>query len=366
MKDCNPGCNYRISQDMSERINIFRLIMTILVIFNHSNSNLSLFSGEALTVSVSHWVSESKYIIAHFFGRATVPGFFMVSAILLYRKPFNWASNMKRKLRSIAVPYFIINCGWILLFFIVQLFPFSSSIFNNPDNIIANWDLRQWCNALLGAPDKVVPFVYPLWFLRDLFIMNLLAGIIWKLVDKLPEPTFIAAIIAWLWFAQSNSSVPDFQSVCFWIFGTYIVKRNINPAKLDKIPTVLIAAILALCIYAEKLHRYDINYLVLYNLSITLSLLLVFRICTYIKCGKFKSALLWLSGYSFSIYLFHEFTTLTFRKIVASLLPASNVSYFLQFMLTPFIVAGFCLILSLLLQKLFPRFYALLSGGRAK
>ena len=164
---------------------------------------------------------------------------------------------------------------------------------------------------------------------------------------------------------MSNGSVPDYQSVCFWIFGTYIVKRNINLSKIDKIPTIVITLLLALSIYAEWLHRYDPNYLVLYNLSITLALILVFRLCAYIKGAKLRAALLWLSGYSFSIYLFHEFTTLTYRKLLAIILPAGDIFFFAQFILTPFIIAGFCLGLSLVLKKIMPRFYALLSGGRA-
>ena len=364
MKLFNPDCNYNISRDLSERINIFRFILMIMVIYIHSYGSVSVFSADAVSMESAPWFKDTKYIISQIITRAAVPGFFLISSILLYRKPFTWSENMKKKLRSLAIPYMIVNCAWILLFFILQSISFTAGIFSNADNIVRNWDLRQWSNALFGLPDDSVPFLYPLWFLRDLLILNLFAVIVWKLVDKLPELMFAAALYLWFFRSIPNTAVPDYQAVAFWIFGAYIVRRNIRLDIPDKFPLIFPAALLAVCIYLYMPVAYVDEYLPLLNLCITLSLVSVFVLCSKLQKTGFKAFLLKISSYSFSIYLFHEFTTLLFRKIGATVFPATVISQFLQYMLIPFIVTAFCIVFSIVLKKLMPHFYTLLNGGR--
>ncbi len=364
MRYCNPNCNYTISKDMSERINIFRFILTIMVIYIHSYGTVSGFSADAITLEKAIWFSRTKYIISQIITRAAVPGFFLISSILLYRKPFSWSSNMKKKLKSLAVPFFIINLAWIVLFFVFQNISFTSALFSSPDNIIRNWDLRQWANAIFGMPDNVVPFVYPLWFLRDLLILNFFAAITWWLVDKLPEPMLIGALYLWFFRSIPNCAVPDYQAVAFWIIGAYIVKRNIHFGFLNKVPSIVGFALLAFCIWKYLPFAYVDEFLPLLNLCMTLSLISFFILTIRIKNSIIKDTLLKLGNYSFSIYLFHEFTTLFFRKIAAMLLPGSVISQFLQYMLIPLFIAAFCIVFSIVFKKILPRFYALLTGGR--
>ncbi len=363
MRLCNPDANYIISRETSERINIFRLFLTILVIFNHMSASITLFSGEAVSVKLPYWFFIIKYILSQTLGRSAVPAFFLISALLLYRKPFNWQQNMKRKLKSLAVPYLILNTAWILLFFVLQQIPFTSGIFRNPNNIIANWGFENWTKALFGVPG-IVPFLYPMWFLRDLLILNLFASIIWKIVDRLPNTSFIAALIVWLKFSIYNNSVPDYQSVCFWVFGAYIVKKNIKLESLDKIPFVLVLALFLLSLRKDLITVYSPENQVPHNLSISIGIFLVYKLCTFVKNKKFKSILIKLSAYSFSIYLFHEFTTLAFRKFAAAIFPVTVASQFIQYLMIPLVVAGFCLLLSIALKKIVPRFYSILVGGR--
>ena len=188
---------------MSERINILRFILTIMVIYIHSYGEVvAFYDGAAFESSL--WMHRTKFIISQIITRSAVPGFFLISSIILYRKPFNWTQNMKRKLKSLAVPFFIINIAWIILFFVLQAIPATAGIFNSPDNIVRDWDLRQWVNGIFGLPDDVVPFLYPLWFLRDLLILNFFAAIIWWLVDKVPELMLGGALVLWFFYSIPN------------------------------------------------------------------------------------------------------------------------------------------------------------------
>lgn len=364
MRYCNPNCNYTISKDMSERISILRFILTIMVIYIHSYGSVSAFSADMTSYESANWLNNTKYIISQIITRAAVPGFFLISSILLYRKPFNWAQNIKRKLKSLAVPFFVVNIAWIILFLVLQAVPATAGIFNSPDNIIKDWDFRQWINGIFGLPDDVVPFLYPLWFLRDLLILNFFAAIIWWLVDKVPELMLLGALILWFFYSIPNCAVPDYQAVSFWIIGAYIIRRNINLRLLDKVPCILLLALIAFGIWKFMPFIYADVRLWHVNLCITLCLVFAFIFSGKITNSKSKSFLLKLSSYSFSIYLFHEFTTLLFRKIAVAIFPGSLISQFLQYMLIPFVVTAFCIVFSIVFKKLMPRFYTLLTGGR--
>lgn len=54
--------------------------------------------------------------------------------------------------------------------------------FNN--NIIADWSLFDWVNAYLEIADDLDILLYPLWFLKDLFILNVFSKIIKRIMDK--------------------------------------------------------------------------------------------------------------------------------------------------------------------------------------
>ena len=257
----------------------------------------------------------------------------------------------------------IFNLGWIILFFVLQQIPLTAGIFGNPDNIIRNWNFADWSNALFGVPG-IVPFLYPLWFLRDLFILNFFASLIWKLMDRLPNITLAVALVMWFKYAMSNTSVPDFQSICFWVFGAYIVKKNIRLEVLDKIPFLLILIVFFSAAWKDRFTVYTPENLPWHNLAMALGIVFVFKLCSYIKKGRVQELLLKLSAYSFSIYLFHEFTTLAFRKFAASIFPVTVASQFIQYLMIPIAVTVFCLLLSIVLKRITPRLYAFVTGGR--
>ncbi len=357
--------DYPISRQLSEQINIYRLLLVFLVIYNHSYHTVSLFSDAELVLEKARWLWHGKYALSQVIGRSTVPGFFLISALLLYRKDFDWRQNIRRKLKSLAIPYLFFNLAWILLFLVLQQFSFASFLFGSEENIVKNWSFVQWADALLGFRGDLVPFLYPTWFLRDLLILNLFAGLIGWLMDRLPWPTLLLAV--WLWFfkAESNTSVPDLQSICFWIFGAFVAKKGIRLELFNRPWMLLVLPVYAWFVYMATKHRYDPVYLPLHNMALFLGVFTLFAFSLLLFKLPCRSFLLRLSAYTFPIYLFHEFTTLTFRKLAAALFSTSALSQLLQYLLIPVAVVVFCLMLSVILKRISPRFFALITGGRA-
>lgn len=161
--------NYIISSLESQRIQILKVWLTIMVLFIHIYSNS--YSNYVAIFRFPLWF---EYIISQVICRCAVPGYFFISGILLYRKDFKWSENVKKKISTLVIPYFFINSLWLIIFFITQNIPFLSSFFSNEDNNISSWGIMEYLNAFIGYKNSC-PLVYPLWFIRDLFILNIFA-----------------------------------------------------------------------------------------------------------------------------------------------------------------------------------------------
>ena len=101
-----------------------------------------------MLLEVPQWLWMIKYIISNVISIVAVPGFFIIASILLYRKPFGWKENVKKKIRTLIVPYFILNTMWILIFLICQSIPFLKIYFGREESLVVNWTWVQWSNPI--------------------------------------------------------------------------------------------------------------------------------------------------------------------------------------------------------------------------
>lgn len=88
----------------------------------------------------------------------------------MFRKHIVWSHNIKKKLHTILIPYIIINTFWILLFALFSFIPSVAPFFEQ-------YRLNS-TEDIVGAYLNGIPYYYPFWFLRDLFVMNIIAGIL--------------------------------------------------------------------------------------------------------------------------------------------------------------------------------------------
>ena len=350
--------NYcQITDKDSKRINILKAWFTIMVVFIHSYSESINFSTGVVDYETPYWLEILKYTVSQCISRCAVPGFFMLSAILLYRTSFSWKENVKKKIRTLLVPYVLINSAWIIIYFVCQHISKLSIYFSNEDNIIANWGMMDWLQAygILGG----YPITYPLWFLRDLFILNIFAVVYKKIVEKLKWASLLLIALIWL-FAKVSWA----QAVCFWGVGCFIVCNNIKLNMLDQIKKGILYVIYFLAIVGDILTRiYKINWSV-HNICIIIGIIFWFVCLTDFKADKWNKVLLFISSYSFSIYLFHELSLSFLQKICARLLPTSATAQLLEYLLIPIFIIIVILIFSSALKKACPRLYGIITGNR--
>jgi hypothetical protein len=135
----------------------------------------------------------------------------------------------------------------------VQNNPFRES-FAQPDARLLNYGILDWLQAFFGNFTKDpgltrTPYNYPLWFLRDLFILDLLFIPLKRLIDKFPFG--ILTIVALLWISDTQLWVVSPEALLYFILGYYVVKYNISEKIVDNIRFMDIGIIYSFTVISE-------------------------------------------------------------------------------------------------------------------
>ena len=350
---------YNISSVISERVTLFKLWLSIMVVYIHSYSTEIHFNSGDIVFIVPVWLENIKYIISQSISSCAVPAFFVLSAIFLYRKDFSWWGNIKKKYKSLFIPYFLLNTLWILIFAVVQNIPSLSNFFSNPNNIVANWGINEWLKAYGFLSPELTPQLYPLWFIRNLIILNVFAVVIKKLLDYMPRVSLLVIVLLWI-IPTSFMDGYTKQSICFWVLGYFMVHYNIAMDTLDN-KKIWLTLIYLVLLIADCWLRYSI----LHSFSILVGIAFWFTCATLIS-GKAKEILLWIASFNFAIYLFHEMTLTTLKKIIVKILPTTAYIQLLEYICIPLLVICICLLFSFLMKKYCISLYSVITGNRTR
>ena len=363
-----PNKRYTISTEESERIRILKIWFTVMVIFIHSYAEEVHFSGENVVLQVPLWLASVEYIISQIISRCAVPGYFFISAVLLYKKEFTWVENIKKKLKSLLIPYLIFNTVWILIFFVAQHFAVFSPFFSRGYKIISNWGIAEFANAYLGFLDDQYPFpiCQQLWFLRDLMVLNILAIVIKRLIDRFPKVVLAVLLLMIILNVHTHLFFLNESALIYFCLGYYFVKYSIKFNDVEKIKGSYIIIAYIFAIVLDFLTKDAAIHYLFHSITIFIGLIFFYRFTTKIPEGNMHKGLMYVAKYSFSIYLFHECNETVLRKALTKLLPQTALCQTVLYFGIPVVIFCLCLLLSVVLDKYFHRIYLVLVGNRSR
>ncbi len=357
---------FTITDGESKRISVLKVWLSIMVVFIHSYDSSINFVGETVALDVPVWLDATKYIISQAISQSAVPAFFFLSAFFLYRKPFSWKQNICKKAQSLLVPYFILNTFWILVFFVGQHIPSLSPYFSQPKNIVANWSIGDWFARFFGSPSNMYPLLYPLWFIRDLFVLNLLAPPFEWFVKKAGPWSLAVFLAVWLLLDSTHLFFLNIPSLCFWGIGCYFAVRRISVSSLDQYnKTALVYPCLLIIVFLLR-NSAGIEFRFFYRLCLLVGVYFWYTFTTKINRESRRNALLFVSKYSFCIFLFHEMNLTILRKILTKLVPQTPIFALILYFGVTMLIVFLCVLLSWFLEKYMPKFYRVISGGRSR
>lgn len=346
---------YTLSKEESDRLNILKYIAIVFVVYIHSYPLDLTFSEGNMNLLLPQWLILFREILSRTISLCAVPLFYLISAVLLFRKKRDYKTTIKQKVRTLLLPYLIWNSLWTLVFILLQNIPFTSAYFSNSDSSILQYSFVEWLK-LYGIGDPT-PIDYPLWYLRDLMVVTLFFPIIDAVAEKFPKQLFFVAAVAYV----LPVSFPFKYALPWTCMGASIVKLQIHLTKLDHIALWKCLIVYILCGTITLLTDNPI----IDELFIFMGILFWVRVSKWIfSHQKARDIFLRLSEWTFLIFVAHEMTLASIKKVCLKLLPTEPMFLFVEYLFLPILVIAGCSIVGAILKRNVPKVYYLLTGTR--
>ncbi|WP_096085044.1 acyltransferase family protein [Agaribacterium haliotis] len=353
----------KISHDLSVGLRIAGLISILGIVVIHYHTQP--FTG---TFTVNYVVQEFLHNIV---ARSSVPVFAFLSGLFFFQgNSFSLeglGKKLNKRIHTILIPVlFVVICIWSWDVFQVVVLQ-GGKIDWSIKNILVKW------------------FFYPsgsqFWFVRDLFILFFFSPYIYLLLKKFRLLFVFFLMMLWVLDFQPFPRWEHFYFInndtfTFFTLGAYIslfgsearVRSCLTPSSWKLYVFVLIYLVVA-CIRIYLEPRMSTWYVPVYKWhtllmqkfvtleGVYLCIVLSFALAK----SKARNIIFRLSGYSFFIFLIHDYPL---KSYLYSFLAEAGVSSIWMFYVRYLVAILFMFVLAIVLEYLFPRFFTWLNGGR--
>lgn len=353
-----------LTDRQSELIKTMRFPLIVLVLYEHSVRPY----GAPITLSldsanVFHFFTE---MVSHFLCPIAVAWFFFFSGFLFYHNlregqfGRQWAAQKwNRRVHSVLIPHLLWNLLNVLAVLLVTFLFGQFGIIPTSDQmeLVREGPLFWFITG---------PIDLPLWYLRDLMVMSLLAPAFYYPIKNCPWISL--AVILLLYLASFKLDFFLFPTFSLFGMGVWMSIRKDNLiafCRALKYPAAAIAFFLlpfATFFYGGD-HDYDRFFRLLFIPSGMITFL---NICDYLfDIDRWRNLMLKLTETVFFIYAAHEIYILgwtkgLFIRIFGETLAAKWIAY----LFVPIVTGAVCLALFYLLKRIMPKTLAFACGWR--
>jgi len=346
-----------IDPQTSRLFTALRALLMLAVVCIHSEKGILFSLGVTGETPLTRGIL--NVLCRHLF-QTTVPLYFAISGYLLYLR---YDGNLKdyprlvaKRFRTLMLPFLLANGFWLAWLTVNGSIPGISGT-----TILKT---RGYLSMLLGIDG--LPLIYPLWFLRDLFIFALFAPVFAFFLKRLPYLGLAAIWLCWNFMLQKGIPL-EFSGAFFFYLGGLLAVKRIGLT----LPRTAVIAAWAVFLATTAVSSYiDLSGMEtqwrypFWRMSVLSAVLVVWDWARWVRLGE-RAWLMWLAPSIFFIYLLHE-PTLSYlaewtKGWVLSGSTASQLGY------ACFLTAA-CLAITWsigwILKRFAPPAYALLTGGR--
>lgn len=354
-----------LEERQSVLIEAMRFPLIVLVVFIHILPGyLVPLHFDLSGMNVYHVISE---ILSHSIGRMAVPCFFLFSGFFFFRKLEVWSSRfyftqLRKRVMTLLLPYFLWNMVMIMTICIKQ-YIFSLLSLESKEDGIFDIHNQSWFELFWLGPVN-----FPLWYLRDLICMSLLAPAFYYIFRYLKIWGLLLLVILYLTTLSIPVKGMSMTALLFFGIGAYcgIYKENLLRICLKLKKVCAIGALFFLCCatynHGGVLYELFIRPFILFGMVTAINLM-----NSVINRPFWKKRLCSLSATVFFIYAVHEIYIINWTKgfFSRTSLIETTGGLMLAYILIPIITVTVCLLLYFLLNNTVPRLLAFTIGGRA-
>lgn len=366
-----------MNRTLSHKFRFFTFLCITLLVYVHgynlNNAYLSPFTtmDERLTFTTFF-----EYLFANGLLRFRIPLLFLISGYIysLYdTRPYS--VQIKRRFKSLIIPYFAWSVFGLLLTFLLQQIPFTANIVSSAA-VDQLGDNRPYTEiGWHGILPRLLwgDIAYQMWFILVLFVYNLIYPFIRWMVMRVPY--IWLPLVGFLWYIHFNAGLAEGQGLLFFSLGVWIEKRNISiekpPAWLSIghawiffIGVCIVKTFMAFELDPAEMSTYFIL-LTLYQLSIPAGIVAIwFSADKLVQWSMNKKWFQRAAGYSFFLYGMHIPLLAYVMQAAVMYLDKIPEYRLLTYIFVPAMVALFCIAVGMLLKKTMPKVYAVVTGGR--
>ena len=293
-----------------------------------------------------------------------VPMFFFISAVLFFKQCSfaDLEKKYERRVFSLLIPYLLWNTFFVFVYVALMHIPFFQERMHMTPEVLGT--PKQIFNAIIHSKCT------PLWFVKDLMLLTLLAPVILLLLRDIRWISlafFMSIIIA----LSGNYS---YENILVWIpvylqgamvghfsfsSGDYRTCDSYTDNKCIKKVTIALIIISLLVLYICLYVNANFIRIFRYCAPLLVWILVDFILKKYLNT-KFEYKP-WMS-YMFIIYCMHQFILNVLQKMVYLIFPPTRLVLNLTFILTPIVTVLLIIIITKYLSR--SRVYKYLSGGR--
>lgn len=348
----------------SEVIKTLRFPLAILIVFAH----MLPFSQETIYLSlrskdIYHLISE---VISHHLARLSTCCYFIFSGYFFFISLQKWDKNiyfskLHKKIMMLLIPYFLWNSILILAIYFKNLF------FVYIDLPLEK-DYLYFSHLSIYDLFYRMPINFPLWFIRDLMIMNILSPLFYFYFRYTRFWGLILLFIIYILVIELPISGFGSISIFYFGVGAYMgifrikfVTLSIQFRKLAIIGTLIFLIITLNAINTPLYEHFKRIYLIF-------GIIIIFNLGDkLLKIKELKRYLESLSSISFFIYVSHEIYIINWLKgaLSRSYLSHSGWGMLVGYIIVPFFCIGILIIIYKFLDKFFPKSLKVIVGQRS-
>ncbi|MBR6926984.1 MAG: acyltransferase [Bacteroidaceae bacterium] len=374
-----------LERECSHVISALRFPMALGVVLIHNNW---VVNGIQLEVDSGEWeiLAFFKMFLPTFFGMA-VPLFFFISGYLFFYKTQSWSwqrygKKLQRRVTSLLIPYLIWN-----IFSIVGEAQNAYRLGTSLDDFFEGFTLLSilrffWCSGIyksttenwLGVPHVTdYPADIPLWFVRDLMVLVLLAPAIFYVIRNLRHWLLVLVVPVFL-FGLCPENVPGFSisSLLFFSLGAFfaIEKLDFLQPAVGGIKWIVPLSLFLLCAVVISEPTEWLLKDVLNRLYVLSAIPATIAVCGFLLRKGCMGWSIALAPTSFFIFASHFVSYIGFLGISRFALififgePQTEWVAVLLFFVNPLLATALSVLCYKFLVRCLPRLSLVLCGGR--
>lgn len=306
-------------------------------------------------------------------GEVGVPAFFFISGLLFYYNVkdghLQYNRKIKSRIKTLLIPYFIWNALMLILLFILESIPFTSSFFAQGYDQITGYNFFELIKAFVFRGEwnggYSTPILSTMWYIRNLMVLCLISPIIYYMIRSLK---WIVVITLGVWWISSIGGDYTQSSIFFFSLGACVMITRTDILNINKNNIIIFSLLYVFIFISDYIinmqHFTSFSPLIIHRINIITSIYALLLIGKYFS-NKYKLSSIYTDS-TFFIFAFHYPLVLAIRRVGVKLIHTNNGVIDFSIYLFSFILSVIiCLFVYYLLLKYSPKILRILTGNRA-